>query len=120
MSFVEDGETTVTSETLAAPVGSPSASSSEATNSVPAERGRKVKYAPVRDVSFHALLGRMKTDGVALIGTTVSWRGSARGARPPVKLTENEPHCESDEKVILLNCACTAAGARTRKKSTEE
>jgi len=113
-----EGSTTMTSET--SPVGRPYASSSDATNSAPAGRGRNVTTAPVAVVEFQAKEGITMAMGVELKGTTVNVSGRDAGTLPPEKLTLKDPHCVTEEKEMVLKCEWTAGGpnasstARTR------
>lgn len=90
----------ITSDTDAAP--SPFASSKDATNSVPAGKGRKVMAAPLNVMLSQAESAIPMTIGVRLKGMTVKERGRAAGGLPPEKSTVKLPHCCKGEKVIEL------------------
>lgn len=75
-------------------VALPVASSSEATNEVPAAYGKNVTISPVSVASFHDDGGSSMCKGRdELKGTIVKERGSAAGGCPPPKETDNGPHC---------------------------
>lgn len=103
----------MTSDTVAALL--PSASSSEAMNSVPALRGKNVIAAPVRVALSQSESAIPMDMGVALKGTTVRCRGSAAGGLPPVNNTVKLPHCVTGENVIESKLARTTGSPRARK-----
>ena len=98
---LSEGWTLITSDTR--PVPTPFASSSEATNIMPASMGKNVTAAPVLVLASHALRGiGMDSGFVELRGRMVNVRGNADGGWPPTKETLNDPHCVTGENVIVL------------------
>lgn len=96
-----------------------SASSRDATNDVPALKGRKVTAAPVLVAASQSSSDmEMVTGSVELKGMTVSLRGRATGAWPPLKVMLNDPHCSIDEKETKLNAKAPSELYVKRKLNT--